>query len=85
MPKELDGCILEVYSRQFFFNKEVQEVIAHIRASRLSGDQYSIRGSTCIGYPSKKRGNLIRAEICLIEFPQSILELESSSGYEENF
>lgn len=52
MAKALDVCGLEVYYRQLAFNQEVQEMIARIHASKPSGDLYSIRGSTYVGYPS---------------------------------
>ncbi len=38
----------------------------------------------CVGYPSKKMGGIIRVESCKVELP-SILELEYSNEYEEDF
>jgi hypothetical protein len=84
MAKALDGCGLEVYCRQLAFSQEIQEMIDRIRATRPSGDLYLIRGSTYVGYPNKKMGGIIRAESYKVEF-SSILELEYSSAYEEDF
>jgi hypothetical protein len=84
MVKPLDESAFDAYCRLTFI-QEVQEMIAHIRASKRSGDQYSIRGSTCcVGYPSTKMGGILRAESRMLEFP-SILELESSNEYVEDF
>jgi hypothetical protein len=84
MSKELDGCCLKVKSHQFFFNQEIQELIARVRTSRLSSDQYSIRGSNCIRYPSEKMSSLIQAESRRIEFP-CLLEFECDDDALEQF
>ncbi len=83
MVKPLDEPAFDAYCR-LAFNQEVQEMIARIRASKPSGDHFGIRGSTCVGYPSTKMRDLIRAESYKVEFP-SILELEYSNEYEEDF
>jgi hypothetical protein len=83
MVKLLDGPAFNAYCRQLAINQEVLEMIARIRASKPSGDLYDVKGSTCVGYPSKKMGDIIRAESCGVEFLRSILELEYSSENEE--
>ncbi len=84
MAKALDGCRLEGCCRQLAFNQEFQEMIARIRTSKPSGDLYGMRGSTYVGYPSKKMGGIIRAESCKVEFPW-LLETEYVNDILEYF
>lgn len=84
MAKALDGRGLDVYYRELALRQEIQEMIARIHASKPGGDLYRIRGSTALGIPSKKMGDIIRAESRMVEFP-SILELERRTECEEDF
>ena len=85
MARNLDEHALETYCRRLgFFKEETQKIITRIHASKSRGDLYHIRGSTCIGYPSKKMGGIIRAESRMVEFP-SILEFEYRTECEEAF
>ncbi len=84
MATDIGGQGREAHCHRFAITKEAKKMIALFRSSPPSGDLRRIRGNTSIWYPSRKMSSTVRAEGHKIEFP-SILELEYSSEYEEDF
>ena len=65
VTKELDGRESGVgLMPQFAFKQWIQEMPCYMARDHLC----SIRGGISIGYPSKKMGDIIRAESRMVEF-----------------